>query len=427
MTTVATASFAGALVEWYDFFLYGTASALVFNKLFFPEFDPTTGTIAALATFGAGYIARPLGGLVFGHYGDRIGRKTLLIITMLMMGIGTFLIGLLPTYHTIGVWAPMVLVALRLVQGFALGGEYAGAALITIEHAPPAKRGFWGSVPQSASPAGVLLGTGVFAAVSAMPEEQFLGWGWRLPFLLSIVMLGIGMFIRLRIDDSPDFAAIKRQGKIARVPLWELLRSYPRNIVLAFGARLAETVSYGVFNVFAISYLEGTIGMSTSSITTGVVIASAIAVIVCPLVGLLSDRIGRTKVYLLGAGFTALFAFPFFALLQTGVTALVWLGLIAGYVLGGTVMFAVQATFFTELFRTGVRYTGLSLAFQASAIVGGFTPLVATSLSAAGSGTPWPVAGFLLTVGVLSFASAAFARTVGEDVAEHQPSPQPQP
>jgi len=426
MRTVAAASFAGALMEWYDFFLYGTASALVFSKLFFPGLSPAAGTAASFATFGVGFVARPLGGVVFGHFGDRAGRKSMLIATVLIIGCGTFLIGLLPTYGAIGIWAPILLVVLRLFQGIGLGGEYAGAALLTIEHAPARSRGLWGSIPQAAASAGILLGTGIFDGVSSLPKHAFLTWGWRIPFLLSAVLFVVGLVIRLRVTETPVFVQAQREqaqreqaereqarrgaGRDA-VPLAELIRRHPGNLALAFGARLAETISSNIFNAFAISYIGTTLAMSKGSALNGILIGSALGVVACPLFGALADRIGRRTVYMLGAGFTVVFAFPFFLLLDSRAPGLVWLAVVLGYVFGPTLMFAAEATFFAEMFGTRTRYTGLSVAYQVSAIVGGFTPLIATALLAAGGRRPWLVGGYLAGIGLISGLSAWAART----------------
>jgi MFS transporter, MHS family, shikimate and dehydroshikimate transport protein len=416
MRTVAAASFAGALMEWYDFFLYGTASALVFSKLFFPSLSPVAGTAASFATFGVGFVARPLGGIVFGHFGDRVGRRSMLIATVLIIGCGTFLIGLLPTYSAIGAWAPILLVVLRLLQGIGLGGEYAGAALLTIEHAPERRRGMWGSIPQAAASAGILLGTGIFDGVSNLPQHAFLAWGWRIPFLLSAVLFAVGLVIRLRVTETPDFVRAQREqarrdGGSSPVPLAELLRRHPGNLALAFGARLAETVSSNIFNAFAISYIGTTLAMSKGSALNGILIGSALGVVACPLFGALADRIGRRTVYLLGAGFTVVFAFPFFLLLNSRAPGLVWLAVVVGYVFGPTLMFAAEATFFAEMFGTRTRYTGLSVAYQVSAIVGGFTPLIAATLLSAGGKQPWLVGAFLAGIGLISGLSAYAART----------------
>jgi len=416
MRTIASASFAGALMEWYDFFLYGTASALVFGKLFFPSLSPAAGTAAAFATFGVGFVARPLGGIVFGHFGDRVGRKAMLIATVLIIGCGTFLIGVLPTYSTLGLWAPILLVSLRLLQGIGLGGEYAGAALLTIEHAPEQRRGMWGSIPQAASSAGILLGTGIFDAVSSLPQHAFLTWGWRIPFLLSAVLFVIGLVIRLRVTETPLFLQIQRErardgAAKGPVPLAELLRRHPGNLVLAFGARLAETVSSNIFNAFAIAYIGTTLAMSKGSALNGILIGSALGVVACPLFGALADRIGRRTVYVLGAGFTTVFAFPFFLLLNSRAPGLVWIAVVLGYVFGPTLMFAPEATFFAEMFGTQTRYTGLSVAYQVSAIVGGFTPLIASALLSAGGNQPWLVSAFLAGIGLISALSAVASRT----------------
>ncbi|MDR3441009.1 MFS transporter [Telmatospirillum sp.] len=417
MSKVAAASFAGAVLEWYDFFIFGTASALVFGELFFPSVDPMAGTIASFATFGVGFLARPIGGIVFGHMGDRIGRKSALIATLLIIGIGTFLIGLLPTYSSAGVWAPVLLVALRLVQGFGLGGEYGGAALMTIEHAAPGRRGFWGSVPQAAASAGILLATGVFSLVTQLPKDVLMDWGWRVPFLLSSVMLIVGLFIRLQTFETPDFEKIK-QSKTPGLPLVTLFRTHPRNLLLAFGARLAETVSSNIINAFGIVYVSLQLSMNRSVPLTGVLMAAAVGVIACPLFGALSDRVGRRAVYLGGAAFTALFAFPYFLLLGTKADEVIWLAIIVAYVFGPTAMFAVQATFFSELFGANVRYTGLSIAYQPSAIIGGFTPMIAAVLLKEESGVPWLVAGYLAVISLISLVCASLVRRTAESRAE---------
>ncbi|WP_129839821.1 MFS transporter [Streptomyces sp. RFCAC02] len=414
MRTVVLGSFAGALLEWYDFFIYGTASALVFGDLFFPGADPAVGTIASFATFSVGFFARPLGGIVFGHLGDRRGRKAALVWTLVMVGGATFLIGLLPTYGQAGVWAPVLLTLLRLVQGFGLGGEYGGAALLTIESAPAARRGFFGSLPQTAASAGIMLGTGVFSLCRwLLDDEQFTAWGWRVPFLVSALMLGVGMFVRLRTEESGDFRrerATAPAATAARPPLAELLSSHRRNLLLALGARLAETVSSNVVNAFAVSYVGTQLALDDAVPLNGMLVASAVGLLVCPLAGRLSDRLGQRRLYLWGAAFAAVFAFPFFLLLDTRNTLVICLALILGYNLGPTVMFAVQPTLFTRMFGTGVRYTGLSVAYQVSAILGGLTPLIAGSLLTLGGGRPWLVAGFMAGIAVLSWVCVRLIR-----------------
>ena len=406
MRRVVMGSFAGALMEWYDFFIFGTAAGIVFAPLFFPDSDPFIGLIAAFATFGVGFLTRPLGGIVFGHFGDKFGRKITLIWTLGIVGSSTFLIGFIPTYQEIGIWAPLILMALRLIQGFGLGGEYGGAALMTIESAPEAKRGFLGSLPQTAASVGIMLATGVFALCNHfLTQEQFLSWGWRIPFWLSAVMLIVGMFIRLHTEETLDFKSQQPAATHEKTPppLIELFRNHPRNILLASGARLAESVSSNIINAFGIVYISRQLALSRDIPLTGMLLASALGIFCCPLVGWISDRVGQRKMYMFGAGFCVLFAFPFFMLLDTKSTLIIWCSMILGYNLGPTMMFAVQPTLFTRMFGTRVRYTGLSLAYQFSAILGGLSPLIASSLLALGGGKPWYVALFLLVISTLSF------------------------
>ena len=406
MRRVVMGSFAGALMEWYDFFIFGTAAGLVFAPLFYPDSDPFIGLIASFATFGVGFLTRPLGGIVFGHFGDKIGRKITLIWTLAIVGCSTFLIGFIPTYQEIGIWAPLILMVLRLIQGFGLGGEYGGAALMTIESAPESRRGFLGSLPQTAASVGIMLATGIFALCNHfLTSEQFLSWGWRIPFWLSAVMLIVGLFIRLHNEETLDFQKQKTTNNKEKSvpPLIELFKKHPRNILLALGARLAESVSSNIINAFGIVYISSQLALSRDIPLTGMLIASAIGIFSCPLVGWLSDRIGQKSLYLSGAGFCVLFAFPFFLLLDSKSTLIIWCSMILGYNLGPTMMFAVQPTLFTRMFGTKVRYTGLSFAYQFSAILGGLSPLIASSLLALGGGKPWYVALFLFAVSVLSF------------------------
>ncbi|MDR2974760.1 MAG: MHS family MFS transporter [Propionibacteriaceae bacterium] len=419
MRKVVIGSFAGALLEWYDFFIYGTASAIVFAKVFFPTVDPLAGVVASFATFGAGFFARPLGGLVFGHFGDRVGRKSALVWTLLIIGAATFAIGLLPTYGQVGVAAPILLVVLRLLQGFGLGGEYGGAALLTIESAPKAKRGFYGSLPQTAASAGIMLATGVFAVLtSTLSEADFLAWGWRIPFLISLILLGVGTFIRLHTEEPVEFVQAREAARIEasqaarkeRAPIIQAFRDHPKNLLLAFGARLAETVSSNIVNAFAIAYLSTQLAMDRSVPLNGMLVASAIGIAACPLFGWISDKVGQKVVYIAGAGFICAFAYPFFLMLNTQDSAVVWVALILAYNLGPTLMFSVQPTMFASMFGPRVRYTGLSFAYQFSAILGGLTPLIASSLLAAWQGAPWGVAAFLAAIAALSLISVVLVR-----------------
>ena len=380
---VALASFVGTTIEWYDFFLYGTAAALVFNRLFFPTFAPLAGTLAAYATYAVGFIARPLGGIIIGHFGDRIGRKSMLVLTLVIMGVATFLIGLLPTYDQIGFWAAVLLVTLRMVQGFGVGGEWGGAVLMAVEHAPPGRRGFYGSWPQIGVPIGLLLSTGVFSIVSRLPQDQFLSWGWRIPFLLSIVLVAVGLFIRLSLLETPAFAKLKETRSESRMPILEVLRHYPKQVLLAAGARVAENGAFYIYSVFSITYATQYVGLSRSLVLNAILFAAACDAVAIPLYGELSDRIGRRPVYLFGAVMTALLAFPFFWLIGTGQPRMVFLAMFCVFVLSHAAMYAPQAAFLSELFGTRVRYSGASLGSQlASVVAGGLAPLIATALMA---------------------------------------------
>jgi MFS family permease len=307
---VALASFVGTTVEWYDFLLYGTAAALVFNRLFFPAFDPALGTLAALATFAAGFVARPLGGALFGHFGDTRGRESMLVLTLLLMGTATFLVGLLPTYDRVGALAPTLLVALRLCQGIGLGGEWAAAVLLAVEHAPPSKRGFFGSWPQMGAPAGLLLANVLFLAVSSLPEPQLFSWGWRVPFLLSLVLVIVGLLVRRTVAESPAFARLKAARAQAKRPLLEVLRRHPRPVLLAMGARCAEIGLVTIFSTFILSYATQTLGMPRPSVLMALLIGTAVVLVVIPASGALSDRLGRRKVYLGGALAATLLVLP---------------------------------------------------------------------------------------------------------------------
>jgi len=407
---VAFASLVGTAIEWYDFFLYGTAAALVFNKLFFPQFDPNVGTIVAFATFGIGFVARPIGGLVFGHFGDRIGRKTMLYLTLLIMGLGTTLVGALPSYQTIGIWAPILLVACRLVQGFALGGEWGGAVLMAVEHAPANRRGFYGSWPQLGVPAGLVLGTVVFGIFSRYPEEQFLRWAWRIPFLLSVVLVGVGMFIRMRIAESPAFERIKAAKREARMPIFEAITKHPKNLLLAMGVRFAENGLFYVYATFVFAYATNILKVPRPMILTAVTIAAAIEAATISMFGLLSDKIGRRPVYMFGAIFSGLWAFPFFWIMGYKDPLLMTLGVTLGLAVGHAAMYGPQASFLSEMFSARVRYSGASLGYQfASIFAGALTPMVSMSLLTWYGGVFWPVAIYMMVLAAITVVSLYFA------------------
>jgi len=404
---VALASSIGATIEWYDFFLYGTAAGLVFNQLFFPSGNPTAGTLAAYATFAAGFVARPVGGVIFGHFGDRIGRKTMLVITLLLMGIATFAIGLLPTYEQVGLWAPALLLALRILQGIGLGGEWGGAVLMAVEHAPEGRRGFFGSWPQVGVPAGLLLGTGMFTLLSVwLSEDQFLSWGWRAAFLSSAILVAVGMYIRLQILESPAFTEIKEAQDEAQVPIVELLRTQPKESILSVGSRFAEGVSFNVFGVFVISYLTSQLGLPITTALLGVSIAAAISCVLTPVYGALSDRVGRRPVFALGAVAYGLFALPSFLLLNTRQTVWIVVALVVAFGLIHPAMEGILSSFWAELFDTRVRYSGVSFAYQFSGIfASGLTPLIATALLAAGGGQPWFLGAYMMGAALITVIS----------------------
>jgi metabolite-proton symporter len=416
---VALASFIGTAVEWYDFFLYGTAAALVFNKLFFPHATPLVGTLAALGTFAVGFAARPVGGIIFGHFGDRVGRKSMLVISLLIMGIGTAMIGLLPTYRSIGVAAPVLLVVMRMAQGFGVGGEWGGAVLMAVEHAPKGKRGLYGSFPQMGVPAGLLGATVVFALMQRFTSDAaFLSWGWRVPFLLSVVLVAVGLFIRLRLLESPAFQKVKDAGTASKMPLVDVVKTHPRNLLVAMGMRIAENGIFYIFTVFVLAYGEDTLKVGKSTILTCVAISAGLGLFSVPLWGSLSDRFGRKPVYLAGAVFSLLFCFPFFALVDTKEPVLICVAIVLGLNVGHDLMYGPQAAYFSELFGTRVRYSGASLGYQlASALSGGFAPLIAVALLAANHGSPTLVAIYMTALALITVVATLLApETFRDDI-----------
>lgn len=381
---VAIASMIGTTIEWYDFFLFGTAATLIFNKQFFPSLSPLVGTLAAFATFGVAFVARPIGGIVFGHFGDRIGRKRMLVLSLILMGGATIAIGLLPTYAQIGVFAPILLVITRLLQGLAVGGEWGGAVLMAVEHAPPGKKALYGSAPQAGVPAGLILSLSAFLLVQQLPEEDILAWGWRLPFLASVVLLGVGVYIRRRIAESPDFEKAQKEDRHKGLPLFDLLRSAPRPLLVGILTQVGANVPFWVATVFMLSYGPDEIGVSRGTIMGGLLIACLVDLAAMPICSVLADRYGRRNLLLAGAVYMGLAAFPFFALFNTGT----FLGVTAAMVLiigiGHAVTYAAVAAFLAELFETRYRYTGVSLAYQLGGIISsGPTPFVAAALFAA--------------------------------------------
>lgn len=411
MKRVAAASLVGTAVENYDFFIYGTAAALVFNPLFFPGDDPATATIATFAVFATGFLARPLGGAILGHFGDRIGRKAILVLTLLVMGAATVAIGLLPTYATIGVWAPILLVALRLIQGLAAGGEWAGAALLTVEHAPAGRRGFYGGFTQVAIPVAFVLANLVFLVLTAtVTEQQLLSWGWRIPFLLSIVLIVAGLIIRARVRETPAFTGMKDTAAHTGAPLLTVWRRHTGAIVLTALAVTATTAIGYIKNVYVLSYATQTLEVGRS-VLVAVIVGNAVFEILLTMVwARLSDRIGRKTVFVIGGVASALWAFPFVLLLDTASIPLITLALV-GTGIGSTAMFAPLAALLAEKFSVEVRYTGASMGYQLGSILGGgFAPLIAAALFAA-TGTTLSIAAYIV---VLCLVSLAAIQAIGE-------------
>jgi len=417
------ASLVGTTIEWYDFFLYASAASLVFNKVFFPDADPLNGTLLSLGTYAIGFLARPIGGLVFGHYGDRIGRKKLLVISLLLMGCSTFAMGLLPTYAAIGVGAPLLLTFLRLVQGFALGGEWGGAVLIVSEHGDAKRRGFWASWPQCGAPGGNLLATAVLAILAAVQTDAaFLAWGWRIPFLLSAVLVVIGLWIRLAVAESPVYLAAARKaqerGTVEKAPIVRVLKHSWREVLIAMGARMAENVSYYVITAFILVYVVEVLKLEKSVGLNAVLIGSAVHFVTIPFWGLLSDRIGRRPVYLFGAVAMGGWGFVFFTMLDTKSFAVMAFATTVGLVLHGA-MYGPQAAYFAELFDTRVRYSGASIGYQlASIAAGAVAPLIAVALLKATGGT-LAVSLYLVAMCVLTVVAVLVSReTKGTDLTE---------
>ncbi len=423
---VVSASMAGTTVEWYDFFLYGVAAALVFPKVFFPASDPAVGVLLALGTFAIGFIARPIGGLVFGHYGDILGRKKLLVISLLMMGLATFLVGVLPGYDSIGLAAPIILIVLRLIQGFGLGGEWGGAVLIVSEYGDQGRRGYWASWPQAGVPLGQLMANGLLALLALVQsEDAFLSWGWRIPFLMSAVLVLIGLFIRLSIEESPVFRQAAehaaQSGDKSHMPIVEVFRKYPREVLTAMGARFAENVSYYIFTVVIVTYLTKNPPDHTASssfVLNAVLIGAAVHFVTIPMWGALSDRLGRKPLYLFGAIGVAVWSFAFVFLIDTNNFTLTVVAVVGGLLFHGA-MYGPQAAFLSELFGTRVRYSGVSVGYQlASIVAGGLAPLIAVSLYT-GFGSGYAIAGYVTVASLITvLAVGTYTETKNRDLAD---------
>ncbi|WP_287886300.1 MULTISPECIES: MFS transporter [Paracoccus] len=406
---VVFASLVGSTIEWYDFFLYGVVAGIVFNKLYFPADDPTISVLLAYATFAVGFVARPLGGLVFGHFGDRIGRKTMLVLTLLLMGGATVLIGLLPTYDQIGILAPILLLVLRVAQGIGIGGEWGGAVLMAYEFAPEHKRGFYASIPQIGLSLGLFMASGVMALLTMLPDEAFMAWGWRTAFIASIVLVVLGTWIRSNIGESPEFKKAKAESraKDQGLPFVDMIKRYPGNVTLGMGARYIDGVFFNVFAVFSILYLTQYVGLERSFALWTVSGAAIVMVFCIPFFGRLSDRIGRPRTYAMGSALLALSVFPAFALMSSGDPLLVVLGIVLPFGVVYPMCYGPEAALFSDLFDPSVRYTGVSFVYQFSGIfASGITPMIATWLMAANDNDPFWLCTYVVFAGLVSMACA---------------------
>ncbi|VVD73921.1 transporter [Pandoraea communis] len=408
---VVAASCFGTAIEWYDFFIYGFLAPIVFDRLFFPQLDPMTGMIAVFATFAVGFIARPIGGIVFGHFGDRIGRKSILLFTLILMGVATTTIGLLPTYDKVGMWAPIMLVTLRFVQGFALGGESVGGLLMTVEGAPAHLRGLFGGLIQAAGPTSIVGASLAIVLITRLPEDDLLTWGWRLPFLVSLLLVALGTYVRLKVEESPSFKAAEQHRDIAKVPVVEVVTHYWRPTLVTFFICLAETSFFYLVAIFSLSYGTKTLGLPRNMMADGVLYANILAMLTIPAFGMLSDKLGRRPMFLMGLAATAIFIYPFFLMMGSKETALVVMAIVIGAGVIHPMMFGPEGSFFSELFDTRVRFSGVSLGKQIGTVLGGgMAPMIAASLLAWSHGQIWPVIVYFLVLAAMALISTFLVR-----------------
>lgn len=413
-------SMVGTTIEWYDFFIYGAAAALIFNRLFFPNLDPLTGVLAAFATYAVGFIGRPLGGIVFGHFGDKIGRKSMLLVTLMLMGIPTVMIGLLPTFETIGYWATVCLIILRFIQGMAMGGEWGGAVLMAVEHAPAGKKGFWGSLPQASTGGGLLLASVALGLVSMLPEEALFSWGWRLPFLASIILLAVGWYIRVKVPESPDFEKVKAQTKSIKVPAKQVFTNHPKQLITIILSRAAENAWFYLASTFALAYTTTQLNIPRQDILFATICGAAVIMVITPIFGHLSDKVGQKNMFRFGLCVLAIYSYPFFAMLNTKDPVLVWTAIVIGIGVVFPLMYAPQSQLFSRQFPAEIRYSGISISVQFAGVLGGgLAPLIATKLLSIGDGSPNLIIAYISGFAVIAIIASSFLKPDQIERKEH--------
>lgn len=420
LTRAALAATIGTTIEWYDFFLYGTATGLVFGSLFFPNDDPLVATLNAFGIYAVGFVARPIGAAIFGHFGDRIGRKSTLIATLMLMGVATVLVGVVPTYATIGIWGAIILTVLRFIQGIGVGGEWGGSVLMSMEWAgSKSGRGLAASWPQMGVPAGLFTANLAVLGFSAWSGDGFLTWGWRIPFLLSIILIAVGLWIRLGIEESPTFQRMIAENRIEKAPALTVIRQYPREIILSALARMGEQAPFYIFTAFVFSYGVGTLKLSRDLLLVAVMAGSVLSLVTVPLAGHLSDVFGRRRIYMLGAVLTGIYGFAYVALLNTMAPALVFLAIVLSLI-PHDIMYGPQAALIAECFPGRLRYSGASMGYQlASVIAGGPAPLIVAWLLAQYK-SGWVIAGFILVCAIISLiATALLPDNTNKEIADH--------
>jgi MFS transporter, MHS family, shikimate and dehydroshikimate transport protein len=407
---VLWSSIIGSTIEWYDFLIYAAATSFVFDRLFFASQASNIATIAAFGVYAVGFLSRPLGAIVFGHFGDRVGRKPMLVATIMIMGLGTVLIGMLPTYDQAGIAAPILLVGLRFLQGLGIGGEWAGSVLMVVENTSPKYRGLLGSLVQLGNPLGHIFAISIFSTLSRLPDADFLAWGWRIPFLASVTLFAVGIFVRNSINETPAFRRLVSESAIVGIPIVEVLRHHRRAFLVAAGLKLADITYATIGGVFAISYMTKQLRLSPQVPFTAILVANLLALFTIPLFGWLADKVGRKPLFYAACLFCLVFAFPFFQLLQTKDSLMAILAISAAINFGQMIMFGIGAPWYAELFDPKVRYTGVSFGFQiGAAIGGGLTPVIASGAIIWTGGATWPISLYLITCSLLTMIAVRFA------------------